>query len=219
LVIFNYINLIIAIQQPIIFARISKSRNLVTKSAFISYVVGAETKNIEEVGMKPDTNPHALNRLDQAEGYAFDFGRLYGYLQRVYYKRKPKGLRYPLAVTLTLIVLTKLAGQDRPSGIAEWAQIRAEMLAKASNLRGAKMLHHSTYQWILVDVIAVSELEAMVSRSLKSRPKAGRSVVIVMDGKTLRGSIPSAPGRGMHLIAAICRWRSWYGRKSKWTAK
>jgi predicted transposase YbfD/YdcC len=136
------------------------------------------------------------------EGFVFELGSLYSYFEQLTDPRKPKGLRYPLAVILTLILLAKLAGQDRPSGIAEWAQNRAEMLAKALNMRRAKMPHHSTYRRILEDVIEVSELETLVSRFLKSRPKAGRSVVIVIDGKTLRGSIPSAGERGIHLLAA-----------------
>jgi predicted transposase YbfD/YdcC len=136
------------------------------------------------------------------EGLVFELGSLYSYFESIKDKRKPKGLRYPLAVILTLIVLAKLCGQDRPSGIAEWAQNRARTLAKALHLKRAAMPHHSTYRRILEDVIEVNELEGMVSQFLKSRPKAGRSVVIVIDGKTLRGTIPSATERGIHLLAA-----------------
>jgi predicted transposase YbfD/YdcC len=137
-----------------------------------------------------------------AGGVVFELGSLYSYLGSLKDKRKPKGLRYPLAVVLTLIVLAKLCGQDRPSGIAEWAQNRTPTLAKALNLKRAKMPHHSTYRRILEEVIDVHELEEMVSQFLKGRPKAGRSVVIVIDGKTLRGTIPSPTERGIHLLAA-----------------
>jgi hypothetical protein len=64
------------------------------------------------------------------------------------------------------------------------------------------MPHHSTYRRILAEVIDVEELESMASDFLKSRPKAGHSVVIVIDGKTLRGSIGSPTERGIHLMAA-----------------
>jgi predicted transposase YbfD/YdcC len=137
-----------------------------------------------------------------AEGLIFDVGSLYSCFTRVSDRRKPKGLRYPLAVILTLIVLAKLCGQDRPSGIAEWVQHRAVLLARALGLKREKMPHHSTYRRILAEVIDVEELETMVSQYLKGQPKAGRSAVIVIDGKTLRGTIPSATERGIHLLAA-----------------
>jgi hypothetical protein len=137
-----------------------------------------------------------------SEGFVFELGSLYSYFTKIEDKRKPKGLRYPLALILTLIVLAKLCGQDRPSGIAEWAQHRAELLTTAFVLKREKMPHHSTYRRILEEVIDVEELEMLVSQFLKSRPKAGRSVVIVIDGKTLRGTIPSATKRGIHLLTA-----------------
>ena len=141
--------------------------------------------------------------IQRADGVVFELGSLYSYFTSIQDKRKPKGLRYPLAVILTLMVLAKLCGQDRPSGIAEWAQNRAEILANALHLKRAKMPHHSTYRRILEEVIEIGELETMVSQFFKSRPKAGRSMVIVMDGKTLRGTIPSATERGIHLLAAF----------------
>lgn len=137
-----------------------------------------------------------------ASGFIFEVGSLYSYLEKVKDKRKPKGLRYPLAMILTVMVLAKLCGQDRPSGIAEWAKNRAALLAKALHLKREKMPHHSTYRRILEEGIEVAELEEMASRFLQSRPKAGRSAVIVIDGKTLRGTIPSATEAGIHLLAA-----------------
>lgn len=135
-------------------------------------------------------------------GIVIEIGSLYSYFTQLKDTRKPKGLRYPLAAILTLLVLGKLCGQDRPSGIAEWAQHRAELLAEALHLKRIKMPHHSTYRRILEEVIDVVELEELVSQFLKSRPKTGRSVVIVIDGKTIRGTIPSATEPGIHLLAA-----------------
>lgn len=138
----------------------------------------------------------------QPSGFVFELGSLYNHFSKIKDTRKPKGLRYSLATILTLMVLAKLCGQDRPSGIAEWAQNRAEILAQALQLKRDRMPHHSTYRRILEDVISIHELEAMASQFLKSRPKAGRSAVVVIDGKTLRGTIPSATERGVHLLAA-----------------
>ena len=144
-----------------------------------------------------------------AEGIVFELGSLYSYFAQLTDKRKPKGLRYPLALILTLLVLAKLAGQDRPSGIAEWVQNRAELLAKAMKLKRAKMPHHSTYRRILADVIEIGQLETLVSRFLQSRSKAGRSVVIVIDGKTLQGTF-LLPRNGVSISwRLICLRRSW----------
>ncbi|MCS6992675.1 MAG: transposase family protein, partial [Anaerolineales bacterium] len=55
------------------------------------------------------------------KGFVFEIGSLYAHFQGLHDKRKPRGLRYPLALVLLLIVLAKLCGEDRPSGIAEWA--------------------------------------------------------------------------------------------------
>jgi len=144
------------------------------------------------------TNGHE----QRADGFVFEFNSLYSYFSTLTDKRKPRGLRYPLAVILTLIVLAKLCGQDRPSGIAEWAQNRAESLAKALHLKRMKMPHHSTYRRIFEEVVDIQELESMTSRFLRSRPKAGRSVVVVIDGKVLRGTISSPNERGIYLLAA-----------------
>ncbi len=136
------------------------------------------------------------------EGILFEIEGLYSYFTKLKDTRKPKGLRYPLALIMTLLVLAKLCGQDRPSGIAEWAQNRAELLAEALHLKRNKMPHHSTYRRILEKVIDVFEFEELVGQFLKSRPKAGRSVVVVIDGKTVRGTISSATEPGIHLLAA-----------------
>ncbi|MEM3485047.1 MAG: transposase family protein, partial [Candidatus Methanomethyliaceae archaeon] len=63
-------------------------------------------------------------------GIVFDVGSLYAHFQRLQDTRKPKGIRYPLALVLLLIVLAKICGEDRPSGIAEWAKHRTEMLVE-----------------------------------------------------------------------------------------
>ena len=46
-------------------------------------------------------------------------------------KRDARGLRYSLVTVLVLIVLAKLAGEDRLVGIAEWVKHRAAFLAEA----------------------------------------------------------------------------------------
>ena len=65
------------------------------------------------------------------EGFIFDIGSLYEQFHQLTYSRDARGLRYPLEIVLTLAVMGKLCGEDRPSGIAEWAEHRAAMLVDA----------------------------------------------------------------------------------------
>src|SRR5260370_6862057 len=46
-------------------------------------------------------------------------------------QRKRRGKRYALPVLLLLIVLAKLSGEDRPSGIADWVAHRRGALGPA----------------------------------------------------------------------------------------
>ena len=115
----------------------------------------------------------SANKATKPEGFIFDIGSLYSYLSRVSDSRKPKGVRYPLALILTLMVLAKLCGQDRPSGIAEWAQQRTEVLVQALHLKRKRMPHHSTYRRILEEVIDVEEFEKLVSQFLKKPARSG----------------------------------------------
>jgi hypothetical protein len=52
-------------------------------------------------------------------GQLFDVGSLYGEFSQLKDPRKGRGKRYPLETVLTLIVLAKMCGEDKPSGIAE----------------------------------------------------------------------------------------------------
>jgi predicted transposase YbfD/YdcC len=90
---------------------------------------------------------------------------------------------------LVVMVLAKLSGEDKPSGIAEWAQYRTESLCEMLNLKRKSMPHHSTYRRILSTVIDAEELDQMISAYLTEGQTMGREVLVSMDGKTLRGSL------------------------------
>src|SRR6266516_1768767 len=59
---------------------------------------------------------------------------LYKALEQVRDGRKKRGVRYRLALILTLIVLAKLAGETSLSGVAQWVRERKEYLAQALQL-------------------------------------------------------------------------------------
>ena len=55
-------------------------------------------------------------------------------------RRRRRGKRYGLPLVLLLIVLAKLSGEDRPSGIADWVKHRRVQLAGVLGLGLAELL-------------------------------------------------------------------------------
>lgn len=53
--------------------------------------------------------------------------------------RKRRGVRYPLAVLLTIAVLAKLSGQSQVHALADWASARAVELVAVFGLSRARM--------------------------------------------------------------------------------
>jgi predicted transposase YbfD/YdcC len=136
------------------------------------------------------------------DGYVFDIGSLLALFYTLIDKRKARGKRYELALVLGLAVLAKLAGEDTPTGIAEWARHREGLLIPLLQVARAHLPSHNTYRRVLRDVVEVSELQVVIREFLTGLPGVGQSVLIALDGKTLRGSIPAGHTRGVHLLAA-----------------
>lgn len=137
-----------------------------------------------------------------SEGLLFDLGGLYAEFAKLTDSRKARGKRYVLAAVLILVVLAKLCGEDQPFGIAEWAQARAALLCGWLGLRRKRLPGHNTYRRVLRDVVLPSELQAATHRFLGATPSAQSHWLICIDGKTLRGTIPSGESQGVHLLAA-----------------
>ncbi len=134
--------------------------------------------------------------------YVFDLSGLYAYLERLIDGRDPRGVRYQLADALSLIILAKLGGEDEPRGIADWLSHRAEQLVKALKLPRRSMPHQVTISRILGGAIEPEELERVLQRYFDGQAQVSQEVVIAMDGKTLRGTIPTGQSQGLHLLAA-----------------
>jgi predicted transposase YbfD/YdcC len=100
------------------------------------------------------------------------------------------------------MILAKLGGQDKAYAIADWAQPRSEFLVEVLRLRRARLPHHSTYRRILESVLDGDEFERMMSEFIRQLPEVGQSVGIVLDGKTLCGTITREDPFGLHLLAA-----------------
>ncbi len=132
----------------------------------------------------------------------FDVGSLYAGLQELVDERKARGKRYSLALVLLLVVLAKLCGEDHPSGIAEWARARVDYLVAALQLSYRRMPSHNTYRRIL-RMVDPGALQRVVKRILTTMGRTGHSVLVAMDGKTLRGTLPAGQGQGVHLLAVF----------------
>lgn len=136
------------------------------------------------------------------DGYVFDVGSLYDALLKLTDKRKARGKRYELALVLVVIVLAKLSGEDTPYGIADWGRQHAVELCALLAVKRAGLPAHNTYRRVLCRVVDVAELQQVISQVLSQLPGVGWSVLIALDGKTLRGSLPVGQTKGIHLLAA-----------------
>src|SRR5258708_297334 len=141
-------------------------------------------------------------KMECNTGLVFDLGSLYSRFQGLPDQRKPKGKRYSLATILVILCLAKLCGEDRPSGIAEWAKHRGEWVVKVLGLKRESMPHHNTYRRILAKGVNADELEQLVRKHFENSGEGGYKVVIWMDGKVLRGTIDTEVSEGLWLLAA-----------------
>ena len=146
--------------------------------------------------------PAGFDVNDDAQGFMVDVGSLYEFLSRLEDRRDARGIRYKLAHILVFVVLAKLAGEDRLSGISEWVWHRREALAKALGLRHCQAPHRTTYSRILGEKLDVDEFEEAMGGFFANIPADGQLVQVAIDGKALRGSIPAGKTQGVHLMAA-----------------
>jgi predicted transposase YbfD/YdcC len=98
--------------------------------------------------------------------------------------RGVNGKRYELAAVLTIIVLAKLCGEDKPMGIAEWANHRKEELVKLFCLNWRRMPHHNTYRRILAYKVYEQEVAQQVG---EYNQRGEHGDVYALDGKARRG--------------------------------
>jgi hypothetical protein len=95
-------------------------------------------------------------------GILYDVGSVYERLTKLTDLSKAKGKLYALELVLLIVVMAKLCGEDKPLGIAEWAQHRQEELARLLKLNWSRMPSHHTYRRILAHQVYVEEVEMLV---------------------------------------------------------
>lgn len=154
-------------------------------------------------------SPDRIDVNGDGQGLVVDLGSLYEYLSRLEDRRAARGVRYELVNILVFVVLAKLAGEDRLTGIAEWVFHRRKRLARALGLSRPQSPHRTTYSRILGEVIDVDEFEKAVHSFFASTLKVKEGIQVAIDGKALRGSIPAGQTRGVHLLAAYVPDEGW----------
>lgn len=134
-------------------------------------------------------------------GLIYELDSLYAYLQQVLDPRHPKGKLYPLALLLLLMVLAKLAGEDKPSGIADWVAHRVDQLCEMKILPKRRAPSHMTFRRLLQHIVDPEAFESLMQEYHRRQLHQGQEVVLSMDGKTLKGTIPRGETRGTHLLS------------------
>jgi hypothetical protein len=135
----------------------------------------------------------------------FDLDTLFVQLQGVKDRRYRRGVRYPLAPTLLIGVLAKLAGAHSSREIAHWASLRAQELSRLLALKREQMPHFSTWSRILGTAVDPKEVEEVLGRFFKQRvkkPVKPGERHLCRDGKTLKGTIALGERQGVHWLAA-----------------
>jgi predicted transposase YbfD/YdcC len=135
------------------------------------------------------------------EAIVFELNSLYAWLLKLSDGRKRRGIRYPLALMLVLVILAKLGGEDGPKGMADWLKLRIDFLVSHLKLRRASVPHPVTISRVLGLAVDVEQFEHLISAFFRSLPEAGQSVLVTIDGKTIRSTIPLGETRGQHLLA------------------
>ena len=125
-----------------------------------------------------------IEREMNAGGMEYDQGSIYERFCKLTDLRGVNGKRYELEAVLTIIVLAKLCGEDKPMGIAEWAKHRKEELVRLLCLSWSRMPHHNTYRRILAYKVYEQEVAQLVGE-YNQRGEHGE--VYALDGKARRG--------------------------------
>jgi len=135
-------------------------------------------------------------------GFVFDLGALRRYLEQLTDTRAARGKIYPLSRILMWMLLARLCGENSPHGIFEWVRLREKTLVRLFGCEKQRTPCLNTYRTVLGEVISEKELQAAFTRFLLTQYGGQRTVLVAIDGKTMRGTIPRGASSGVHLLAA-----------------
>ena len=146
-------------------------------------------------------NDSTIEIKDDA-GTLLNLSQMYEQLAKIPDKRKARGKRYSLVILLLVIILAKLSGQDTPTGIAEWAKARQKELQAFLGYHREIKPGHNTIRRTMANSLADEDLQKTINGYLHQSYGGQQSILVVIDGKTLRGTIPKGKTQGVHLLAA-----------------
>jgi predicted transposase YbfD/YdcC len=145
---------------------------------------------------------HIILEGNETDTIVFDLADLAARLNQLTDTRQKRGKIYPLGMILTLVILAKLAGKDKPSAICEWIRLRCDVFVKIFNCKHQRMPCLNIIRWVLAKVVSLTELEEIFSHYLHETYGGEQSQLVSLDGKTMRGTIPKGSTQGVHLLAA-----------------
>jgi len=137
-----------------------------------------------------------------SEDIVFNFADLSTNLQDLSDPRDPRGKVYELSDLLIMILLARLAGADEPQAIFEWIRNRQSLIVRRLKLKKDQTPCLNTVRTTLTEIVTLSELEMSFRNFLHQQYGKQSSVLICIDGKTMRGTIPKGKTQGIHLLSA-----------------
>lgn len=132
----------------------------------------------------------------------FRFADLSKKLKGLSDSRDQRGKVYELNDLLIMILLARLSGADTPNAIFEWIRNRQSKIVKRLKLKQDRTPCLNTLRHILTKVVSLAELESSFRHFLVEHYGKASSVLICIDGKTMRGTIPKGETQGVHLLSA-----------------
>jgi len=139
---------------------------------------------------------------NETAAIGFDVADLAAHLNQLTDSRDRRGKIYPLGMILTLVILAKLAGEDKPSGIAEWIRLRCDDFVALFACKTRRMPCLNIIRRVLQEIGSLAELEKLFTHYLHEPYGGQDSRLVSMDGKTMRGTIPKGSTQGVHLLSA-----------------
>lgn len=138
----------------------------------------------------------------EVEGITFNLADLAERLNQLSDSRDNRGKVYELGAVLTMILMARLSGEDKPYAIFEWIRARKESFISLFELKRQQTPCLNTIRTILDEVVSLTELENILKQYLHEQYGGQTSVLIGIDGKTMRGTIPKGYTQGVHLLSA-----------------
>lgn len=134
------------------------------------------------------------------EGRLLNIGILYNVLEQVPDNRNGKGMRYPIGILLIVFILAKLCGENTPYGMAELAKMRATELQNLFGYHRLVQPSNKTLQRLTDTTLEDKALQKTIRRYLHQKYGEQQSILVTIDGKTLRGTLPKGKTRGVRLF-------------------